>query len=165
MAGSVSVEANPSDPKVDEFGGGYFVLFGVLAGFFVTVAVALTVLVAGPAFSGGDPATSPPPVSSESTSPPPQGDPVAGDQIFSSTCSACHGPSAEGLTGLGPALVNSSFVSSLSDQELVTFLEVGRPADHPDNTTGIAMPPKGGNPSLSDDDLRDVVAYLRTLRP
>jgi hypothetical protein len=25
------------------------------------------------------------------------------------------------------------------------------------------MPPKGGNPSLSEKDLRDVVAYVRTL--
>jgi len=26
------------------------------------------------------------------------------------------------------------------------------------------MPPKGGNPSLTDEDLADVVAFLRTLR-
>ena len=27
----------------------------------------------------------------------------------------------------------------------------------------LTMPPKGGNPSLSDDDLADIAAYLRTL--
>jgi mono/diheme cytochrome c family protein len=27
----------------------------------------------------------------------------------------------------------------------------------------VAMPPKGGNPALSEEDLADVVAYLRTL--
>lgn len=32
------------------------------------------------------------------------------------------------------------------------------------NTTGVAMPPKCGNPSLTDQDLADVVAYLRTLQ-
>jgi disulfide bond formation protein DsbB len=46
---------------------------------------------------------------------------------------------------------------------LVEFLNTGRPAEHPDNESGITMPPKGGNPSLSDDDLADIAAYLRTL--
>ena len=31
------------------------------------------------------------------------------------------------------------------------------------NDRGVDMPPKGGNPGLSDDDLRQVVAYLRSL--
>jgi hypothetical protein len=32
----------------------------------------------------------------------------------------------------------------------------------PLNTTGIQMPPKGGNPLLEDQDLRDIVALIRT---
>ena len=39
----------------------------------------------------------------------------------------------------------------------------GRPANDPLNTTKIVMPPKGGNPALSDKDVRDAVAYLRTI--
>ena len=46
---------------------------------------------------------------------------------------------------------------------MVTFLQVGRASDDPLNTTGIAMLPRGGNPSLTDDDLKDLVAYMRTL--
>ena len=141
--------------------------FGVLAGFFVTAAIALTLMVAAPAFTGGaEEAAAPPPTSSDTTTPSGvAGDPVAGEQVYSSTCAACHGPAAEGVPGLGPALAGNEFVSSLSDDELVAFLEEGRPADHPDNATGIAMPPKGGNPSLTDQDLYDVVAFLRTLNP
>ena len=87
-----------------------------------------------------------------------------GATLYAQTCAACHGPSAEGVEGLGPALTGNSFVASLSDDDLIAFLNEGRAADHPDNTTGIAMPPKGGNPSLTDDDLADLVAYLREIQ-
>ena len=47
-----------------------------------------------------------------------------------------------------------------------TSLAISRvsPPSHPDNTTGIQMPPKGGNPAMSDDDILDIIAYLRTLQ-
>jgi disulfide bond formation protein DsbB len=96
-------------------------------------------------------------------SPPSAGDAAAGEEIYSSTCAACHGADATGIEGLGKNLHNNAFVNGLSDAELVDFINEGRLADHPDNETGVAMPPKGGNPSLDDDDLLDVVAYLRTL--
>ena len=87
-----------------------------------------------------------------------------GEEIYSSTCSACHGADAKGIPGLGKDLTNSEFIQGLSDDELVDFMKVGRGASDPENTTGVAMPPKGGNPSLTDDDLRAVVAFLRTLQ-
>lgn len=43
---------------------------------------------------------------------------------------------------------------------LVAFLISGRPADHPDNTTGIAIPARGGNPALSGVD---IAAFLRDI--
>lgn len=92
------------------------------------------------------------------------GDPAAGEQLFSGTCLACHGPGGEGVEGLGKPLPPSEFVAGLSDDELVAFLQVGRPIDDPLNTTGIMMPPRGGNPSLTDADLRDLVAYIRSLQ-
>jgi hypothetical protein len=51
-----------------------------------------------------------------------------------------------------------------TDEELVEFIKLGRQPDHPDNTTGVAMPPKGGNPAISDADLYDIVAWIRTLQ-
>lgn len=86
-----------------------------------------------------------------------------GETLFANTCAACHGPDAGGIAGLGPSLIGNTFVAGLSDSELVTFLTTGRPADHPDNTTGIAMPPRGGNASLSDADLADLAAFLKSL--
>jgi mono/diheme cytochrome c family protein len=87
---------------------------------------------------------------------------VYGETLFLS-CSACHGPDAMGVTGLGKNLVESEFTDSLSDDELVAFIKVGRPIWDAANTTGIDMPPKGGNPILNDDDIQAIVAYLRTL--
>ena len=86
-----------------------------------------------------------------------------GQTLFSQTCTACHGEGGVGVDGLGPPLIENVFVAGLSDDELVAFLTVGRPVDHPDNTTGVAMPPKGGNVSLTTEDLEDIAAYLREL--
>ncbi|WP_448601203.1 hypothetical protein [Thermoflexus hugenholtzii] len=45
------------------------------------------------------------------------------------------------------------------------FIKKGRPATDPANTTGVDMPPKGGNPALTDQDLADIIAFLRTFNP
>jgi len=46
---------------------------------------------------------------------------------------------------------------------LIGFIKSGRPIWDAANTTGLDMPPKGGNPALSDEDLRKIVAYIRAL--
>jgi disulfide bond formation protein DsbB len=91
------------------------------------------------------------------------GDAAAGATKFAGTCASCHGPDAKGLPGLGKDLTTSEFVKSQSDAELVAFIKVGRPISDPANTTGVDMPPKGGNPALSDQDLADIVAHIRSI--
>jgi len=88
---------------------------------------------------------------------------AAGQRIYSSLCFACHGQGGIGVTGLGKPLVNSEFVDSLADDELVQFLIVGRQPTDPLNTTGQLMPARGGNPALTDEDLYHTVAYIRSL--
>lgn len=92
-----------------------------------------------------------------------EGDAAAGENVYASSCATCHGPDAKGIEGLGKDLHNNAFVDGKTDTEMVDFIKVGRPAGDPANETGVDMPPKGGNPSLSDQDIYDVVAYLRTL--
>lgn len=92
------------------------------------------------------------------------GDPVAGEEQYNQVCIACHGPGGEGVEGLGKPFTTSEFIASQSDQELLEFVKQGRPVDHPDNTTGVDMPPKGGNPALTDDQIMDIIAYIRTLQ-
>jgi disulfide bond formation protein DsbB len=93
----------------------------------------------------------------------PAGDAAAGKTKYEGTCSSCHGPDAAGLPGLGKNLVTSEFAKGLTDAELLAFVKTGRSTSDPANTTGVDMPPKGGNPALTDQGLLDIIAYLRTL--
>ncbi len=84
-------------------------------------------------------------------------------KVYSLLCIACHGPEGKGVQGLGKDLTTSTFVAEKTDAELVEFIKVGRQPDDPLNTTGVAMPPKGGNPALSDQEIADIVAFVRTI--
>ncbi|MCL4875035.1 MAG: c-type cytochrome [Anaerolineae bacterium] len=84
---------------------------------------------------------------------------------YSVVCLPCHGPEAIGIPGLGPNLRESEFVHSKTDEELLVFIIQGRPADHPDNTSGIAMPPRAGMPNLKDEQIASIITYLRSLTP
>ena len=86
-----------------------------------------------------------------------------GKAIFDRICATCHGKDANGLPKLGKGLRDNEFTKSQSDAELVEFMKIGRPATHPLNTTGVDMPPKGGDPTITDQDLQNVVTFLRTL--
>jgi mono/diheme cytochrome c family protein len=86
-----------------------------------------------------------------------------GEILFQESCADCHGSDAKGIPDLGNDLTISSFVEALSDEELLIFIAAGRDSDDPQNETGIVMPPKGGNPALTDSDLAHIVAYLRAL--
>ncbi|MCB0129876.1 MAG: cytochrome c, partial [Caldilineaceae bacterium] len=79
------------------------------------------------------------------------GDPAAGEKVYQVSCVACHGPDARGVEGLGKSLhpEDSNFISERTDAELVEYIKVGRRIDDPLNTTGIDMPPKGGNPAMT----------------
>jgi mono/diheme cytochrome c family protein len=92
-----------------------------------------------------------------------QGEAAAGQKLFAGTCATCHGPEGKGIPGLGKDMTTSKFIAERNDAELVEFIKMGRDPSDPLNTTGVAMPPKGGNPALSDEDLFDIVAYIRTI--
>jgi disulfide bond formation protein DsbB len=92
------------------------------------------------------------------------GDAANGETVYLNTCSACHGADALGIQGLGKQLADSSYIQNTSEADLYTLIVEGRASDHPDNDTGVAMPPKGGNPSLSDESIADVIAYLKSLQ-
>lgn len=88
---------------------------------------------------------------------------AVGEKEFGS-CAGCHGADATGVTGLGKNLVGSDFITNISDPDLVTLIKTGRPSSDPANTTGVDMPPKGGNPALNDDKIDGLVAYIRSLQ-
>lgn len=124
----------------------------------LAIIVAVLALVAaacgGSSTSGGD---SP----SEPSGPVVAGDPQAGAVVYSGNCASCHAADLSGIDGLGKALAPSEFVTSMTEDELAAFIIVGRAADAPDNMGGVAMPARGGNSSLTDQDMQDVAAYLQ----
>ena len=54
------------------------------------------------------------------------GDPARGEELFVSTCLACHGQGGVGIEGLGKDMTTSEFIIGLSDEELLAFIKVGR---------------------------------------
>lgn len=88
----------------------------------------------------------------------------SGYDLFVASCAACHGQGADGMEGLGLPLSTSGFVRSQSDKDLITFIKMGRPIWDPNNTTGLDMPPKGGNPAISEVQLQTIVDYLRAIQ-
>jgi len=89
---------------------------------------------------------------------------INGERIVGTTCAACHGFNYDGISGLGPGFIDNEFVNGQSNQDLQAFIIAGRGIG-PDNKSGVMMPARGGNPSLSDDDILDVVYFIRSLNP
>jgi mono/diheme cytochrome c family protein len=88
---------------------------------------------------------------------PPRGDAKRGSGLFTSYCSGCHGLAGHG--GIAPEIGNPVFQRAASDEFIVTTIRNGR--------RGTAMPsfqPQiTGARMLSDADLGDVLAFIRTL--
>jgi len=96
---------------------------------------------------------------------PPAGNVVEGSvgaNLYQQTCANCHGPDGKGLPNLGKDLTTSEFVQSQSDQAVLAFVKQGRLSNDPGTTTGVPMPPKGGNPALTDEQILEIIAFIRT---
>jgi cytochrome c5 len=88
-------------------------------------------------------------------------DPVqvsAGEKLYNQTCVACHGPSGKGAIPGVADLTKSDGALAKSDDALFKSIKEGF------QTPGAAltMPPNGGNPALTDDDIRALLVYLRS---
>jgi disulfide bond formation protein DsbB len=85
-----------------------------------------------------------------------------GQQLYLQSCAACHGQNGEGVANLGNSLIASPLVQEGADADILTMIRTGRDVNAPDNQSGLAMPPSGGRPDLSDADLLAIVEFLRT---
>jgi disulfide bond formation protein DsbB len=127
----------------------------------ILMILALMMVACGGSDDSSEPADTSDDTTEESTMS--EGDPVAGETAFQSTCAACHGQDGKGLPNLGKNMTTSEFIAGSTDAELLAFVKVGRPIGDPANTTGVDMPPKGGNPALTDEDILNIISYIRTL--
>src|SRR5207249_2326240 len=72
-----------------------------------------------------------------------------GEQVYEATCSACHASGVAGAPKLGDKAAWAPHLMHGTAGLLQSALK-GKGA----------MPPKGGNPSLSDDDVRAAVEFM-----
>ncbi len=80
-----------------------------------------------------------------------------GQLVYNGTCIACHGSDGTGSLPGVPDLTGKTGPLSQDDAVLL-----GRMADGFQSTgSSLAMPPKGGNPALTDADLKAVLKYMR----
>ena len=89
------------------------------------------------------------------------GDPAKGATLFAQNCTSCHGVNLEGTIGpaLNPIEKIPGIPNSLDPNFLIQIITTGRKHQSGDPKTAD-MPAKGGNPSLTDQDVRDLAAYI-----
>ena len=80
----------------------------------------------------------------------------SGKEVFEDTCAACHGENGKGILPNMPNFNEQDGVLSLADAVLLDRIENG----YSSGNVSIAMPPKGGDDDLTEDDLKKVLAYL-----
>ena len=84
-------------------------------------------------------------------------DVATGKVVYSQTCIACHGAGGKGMIPGVRDLTASDGALAKSDEELVKNISDGFQTPG----SAMAMPPKGGNPTLTEEDVKAVLAYLR----
>lgn len=87
------------------------------------------------------------------------GDPANGEILYGRYCAACHGVEAHGYVegGPGPAIGNEGFLAVASDDFIYQTVKHGRVG-----TPMRAFSGARGLADLSDQEIGDVIAYLRT---
>jgi putative heme-binding domain-containing protein len=112
---------------------------------FIVFSVLLIVLIPAPLRAAQDKAVSNPLASDPAA-------PKAGELLFRSNCSPCHGLNARG-GGRGPDLTSGRWVHGSSDADIFHTISTGVP--------GTQMPAN----SFEDSETWTIVAYLRSLAP
>lgn len=81
----------------------------------------------------------------------------SGAAIYHQTCVVCHGASGKGAIPGTPDFTNTNGPLKKSDSVLLNHIINGY------QTPGspMAMPPRGGNPNLTDTDLQNTLSYIK----
>ena len=90
-----------------------------------------------------------------------QGDPRYGKLWFDNICSTCHGVKGDGYLagGTGTAIGKASFLSKATDGFIRETIKHGR-----DNTRMIGYSGPEAMANLSDKEIDDIIAYMRTIK-
>ena len=82
---------------------------------------------------------------------------MSGDQLYTQSCIVCHADDGSGaMPGVSDLTENKAWLA-LDDEILLIKLKQGIQ----NQGSTMSMPAKGGNPDLTDDDLRAIIRYMR----
>ena len=96
-------------------------------------------------------------VSTAQESAPVKIDLAKGKKLYQTTCFACHGTNGKGVVPGTPNFIRKKGSLSKTDKVLAKNIWEGyRSPGSP-----LAMPPKGGNPKLTKDDITHILGYMR----
>jgi cytochrome c oxidase cbb3-type subunit 3/ubiquinol-cytochrome c reductase cytochrome c subunit len=89
------------------------------------------------------------------------GDPARGAQLFTTSCSRCHGAEGTGSSAAKPptgSLVDPAYLALISDQALRSLTVAGQPEQGMPGSNQVGLRP------LTDQDVTDIVAWLASHR-
>ena len=120
---------------------------------------ALFILTALTTLADSSPSPAPNSTASGATTLP--GDPTKGGTLYAQNCATCHGAGLEGGIGavLNPIDKLPGIANSLDPNFLIDIITNGRNPQAGDPKQ-VPMPPKGGNTKLTDQDVKDLAAYI-----
>jgi disulfide bond formation protein DsbB len=79
-----------------------------------------------------------------------------GARLFAQSCAGCHAPQA-----VGHANIRATWLTGKSDAEIVAAIKQGRAVTDPGNFSKQAMPPYGGQPFLTEEQLIQLARFVR----
>ena len=86
-----------------------------------------------------------------------------GSKLYGQICSACHGPSGEGIDGLAPPLLDSDYLKNDLERLALVLLHGLKGPIHVNdklyNFNGV-MPGLNNNEQISNKDLSDIISYI-----
>jgi len=82
---------------------------------------------------------------------------LSGKEVYDTTCIACHGADGSGPIPGVPNFNKKKGRLSKSDEDLLNHITHGFQSPG----SSMAMPPKGGNPNLTEKNIKDTLKYLR----
>lgn len=97
------------------------------------------------------------PVAEVASAPRPASNGAQGEVVYRQTCQACHAADGRGALPGVPNFTHPRGPLAKSDAELMRSIRDGLQSPG----TAMAMPAKGGNPSLNDKELQAVLQFIR----
>lgn len=82
---------------------------------------------------------------------------LTGAQVYKQTCVVCHGANGKGAVPGASNFTDPKGVLTKPDSVLLAHIING----YQSPGSPMAMPPRGGNPKLTDQDLKNALNYIR----